>query len=89
MIVVLGVNTVLWGIVGLVPRDRLARSPATVRRPHARQPCRGRLRRCLIAAHNEELTIAGTIRSAFALVPPGNVFVVSDGSTDQQCQAAA
>ncbi|WP_295792241.1 glycosyltransferase family 2 protein [uncultured Microbacterium sp.] len=36
----------------------------------------------LIAAHNEQLVIADAVRAARALVPAANVFVVSDGSTD-------
>ncbi|PPG25882.1 glycosyl transferase [Pseudoclavibacter sp. RFBG4] len=36
----------------------------------------------LIAAHNEELVIGDTIRSAAAQVPAANIFVASDGSTD-------
>jgi biofilm PGA synthesis N-glycosyltransferase PgaC len=95
MIVMLGVNTVLWGTVGLVRAIF-----AVVRRHRHRRRNRvgGHLPHCrmqagsvavLIAAHNEQLVITGTIRSALALVPPGNVFVVSDGSTDNTVQVAA
>lgn len=42
----------------------------------------------LVAAHNEEMVIAHTIRSALSLVPPGNVFVVSDGSSDDTVRIA-
>ena len=36
----------------------------------------------LVAAHNEELVIAETIRAASRLVDTGNIFIISDGSTD-------
>jgi len=42
----------------------------------------------LIPAHNEELVIADSLRAIMALVPPRNVHVVSDGSTDGTVQIA-
>jgi poly-beta-1,6-N-acetyl-D-glucosamine synthase len=55
--------------------------------PAARQPRRARPLTVrdvavLIPAHNEAVVIADTLRSIMALVPPGNVHVVSDASTD-------
>jgi cellulose synthase/poly-beta-1,6-N-acetylglucosamine synthase-like glycosyltransferase len=80
LVLVLGINTMIWGLAGLTrvvihwvhpprapqPGQRLEPSDVAV----------------LIAAHNEELVIANTIRSASALVPVGNIFVASDASTD-------
>ncbi|MGO4102710.1 glycosyltransferase [Leifsonia sp. YAF41] len=88
MIVVLGVNTVLWTTVGL------CRAVGSRFTRHRRWPNQGSRIGAgsvavLIAAHNEELIIARTIRSARALVPHGNVFVVSDGSTDNTVKVAA
>jgi len=87
MLVVLGVNTVLWGTVGLV------RAIVSFFTRHRQRPLQGRVEvdavAVLIAAHNEEQVITGTIRSAFALVPAGNIFVVSDGSSDGTVQIAA
>lgn len=90
MVVVLGVNTVLWGLVGLgrvlfalFTRHRYRRWPEQHSRVGAEAVA------VLIAAHNEQLIIARTIRSAFAVVPSGNVFVVSDGSTDGTVRVAA
>ncbi|HEX3389710.1 MAG TPA: glycosyltransferase family 2 protein, partial [Streptosporangiaceae bacterium] len=42
----------------------------------------------LIPAHNEALVIEESLRSIMALVPRGNVHVVSDGSTDATVQIA-
>ncbi len=81
LVLVLGVNTTVWGLAGLTrlvlgrlrrgrplpPGDRVEATEVAV----------------LIAAHNEELVIAKTIESALSLlVPNENIFVVSDGSHD-------
>ncbi len=42
----------------------------------------------LIPAHNEELVIQNSIAAIAALVPRGNIHVVSDGSTDQTAELA-
>ena len=42
----------------------------------------------LVAAHNEELVISATIRTASALVPVQNIFVISDMSTDNTAAIA-
>ena len=42
----------------------------------------------LIPAHNEALVIGESLRSIMALVPRGNVHVVSDGSTDATVEIA-
>ncbi|SDP94421.1 Glycosyltransferase, catalytic subunit of cellulose synthase and poly-beta-1,6-N-acetylglucosamine synthase [Actinopolyspora xinjiangensis] len=42
----------------------------------------------LMAAHNEELVITESLESVTELVPPGNVHVVSDGSTDRTVELA-
>jgi biofilm PGA synthesis N-glycosyltransferase PgaC len=42
----------------------------------------------LIPAHNEALVIEESLRSIMALVPSGNVHVVSDGSTDATVEIA-
>ena len=52
--------------VGLIPAGRLTRDEVAV----------------LVAAHNEEMVIAETIRVAETLVDSANIFVASDGSTD-------
>lgn len=79
-IMVFGVNTTVWGLVGL------GRVGATVvRRSRKELPGVGLAAgdvAVLIAAHNEELVIANTIRSASALVPLGNIFIASDASVD-------
>jgi len=42
----------------------------------------------VVAAHNEALVIAGTIRAASRLVDTKNIHVVSDGSTDDTASVA-
>jgi len=42
----------------------------------------------LVAAHNEELVIGQTIRAASRLVDTGNIFIISDGSTDTTADVA-
>ncbi|TKV61716.1 glycosyltransferase family 2 protein [Nakamurella flava] len=96
-IVVLGVSTLFWTVVGL------GRSLAGLRhreRPglhtrdrHTHRSGRGPRRdgdgvprprevAILIAAHNEAVVIGETISRATALVPAANIHVVSDGSSD-------
>ena len=43
----------------------------------------------LIPAHNEAMVIEDSIRAVLELVPPANVHVVSDGSTDNTYELAA
>jgi poly-beta-1,6-N-acetyl-D-glucosamine synthase len=42
----------------------------------------------LIPAHNEAVVIGDSLKSIMALVPPGNVHVVSDGSSDDTARIA-
>jgi cellulose synthase/poly-beta-1,6-N-acetylglucosamine synthase-like glycosyltransferase len=113
LVLVLGVNTILWTVVGLVrfasstsaagasstsptgatsTRATASSTNATARRtapdrrtaaapPGYRIPTTADVA-VLVAAHDEELVIADTIRSAAEHVPLDQVFVVSDGSTD-------
>jgi len=86
LILVMGVNTALWGSVGLVRliSNRIRREPP--------RPVKGQLQAkdvaILIAARNEELVIEDTIRSAAALVPLSNIFVASDDSKDATARIA-
>lgn len=81
LVMVLGLNTLLWGFTGA---GRFA-----IRRLRKRRESRHLDEvvvddvAVLIAAHNEELVIANTIRSALSVgVPGGHIFVASDGSSD-------
>ncbi|TPX00834.1 glycosyltransferase, partial [Schumannella luteola] len=80
VLVVVGLNTLLWlsaGIVRVVAA-RLRRPAGTdvAGVPDASQVA------IVIAAHDEELVIEATIRSAARQVPVENVFVACDGCTD-------
>ncbi|HUG50432.1 MAG TPA: glycosyltransferase family 2 protein [Terrimesophilobacter sp.] len=82
LILVLGVNTMIWGLVGI------CRGVARRFRRFESGPNDGAVDlksvAVLIAARNEELVIRTTIYSVLAQRIPGDhVFVVSDGSTDQ------
>ncbi|WP_020659886.1 glycosyltransferase family 2 protein [Amycolatopsis benzoatilytica] len=119
---IVGVNFMLWGLVGLC---RLAEPFAVeARRLHRRMrraaplPPRGRTGLCLpagpdwrllvgrpprravrdrmtvddvavlIPAHNEAAVIGQSLAAIVSLVPPANVHVVSDGSTDRTAEIA-
>ncbi|KAB1662555.1 glycosyltransferase family 2 protein [Pseudoclavibacter chungangensis] len=83
LILLVSANSVLWVTSSVVrwvtgvPR----RLSGLGERRRARIPTREDVA-VLVAAHNEELGIARTVRSAHEHVPRGNVFVASDGSTD-------
>lgn len=82
----IGVSTLVWGVAalcrllaeGCVQEGLLSPSMYYRRNEVA----------VLIAAHNEELVIADAVAAALRLVPAGNVFVVSDGSTDATVERA-
>src|SRR5690606_6808837 len=80
MIVVVGVNTLLWVGAGLV-RLAAARLGGRPRHRGGRIPRPDEVA-IVIAAHNEALVIEATIRSAARQVPVENVFVACDGCTD-------
>jgi cellulose synthase/poly-beta-1,6-N-acetylglucosamine synthase-like glycosyltransferase len=75
-----GLSTLVWGAAALVrlavegrPRDALLEPSMFYRADEVA---------VLIAAHDEQLVIADAVRAARRLVPATNVFVVSDGSSD-------
>jgi cellulose synthase/poly-beta-1,6-N-acetylglucosamine synthase-like glycosyltransferase len=85
-VLMFGVNTVLWSTAGAVrwlrhevwPVGAHCYASTAVRCPVPR------LSRVavLMAAHNEEDVISAAIRSVTRLIPPEQVFVASDGSSD-------
>jgi biofilm PGA synthesis N-glycosyltransferase PgaC len=87
LVMVLGVNTILWGCTGagrfvirLVRKRRI---------PQHRSQVVVNDVAVLIAAHNEELVIANTLRSALSVQVPGeHIFVASDGSHDATAEIA-
>lgn len=85
-VVVVGLTTILWASSAAVrvaaARWRGPEPPAGGRAPTPEGVA------IVVAAHNEELVIAATIRSAARQVPIDNVFVVSDGSTDRTAEVA-
>ncbi len=90
-VIVAGLGTLLW-VSSAVMRVIVARARAArVRGRHALSvamvPGPEEVA-VVIAAHNEELVIAETIRSAARQVPVENVFVVSDGSRDRTVEVA-
>lgn len=96
IVLVLGMTVTLWSMVGLgrLAAYQLTRSPTRRRSAGGGggNPLSDRLTidqvAVLVAAHDEEPVIAETIAVAGCQVPAGNVFVVSDGSTDRTAQAA-
>lgn len=86
-VLIVGVNTLLWGLFGLA---RYAGSRIRPVRPTPRsgQSVSVEGVAVLIAARDEELVIGHTIASACAQVRPEQVFVASDGSTDDTAGVA-
>ncbi|MBG6059204.1 biofilm PGA synthesis N-glycosyltransferase PgaC [Cryobacterium sp. MP_M5] len=97
LILVMGVNTALWGSVGAArvvahwARRLSAHGSHSQLAPGAHAGSR-RLTpddvAVLVAAHNEELVIANTIRSAAGIVPVRNIFISSDASSDATADIA-
>jgi cellulose synthase/poly-beta-1,6-N-acetylglucosamine synthase-like glycosyltransferase len=96
-----GANFVLWGLVGVARLTDEHRGRARRRAPKSApeatpipiQPPAARLAvadvAVLIAAHNEAVVIQDSLAAIIELVPRRNVFVVSDGSTDDTMALAA
>ncbi|WP_207454619.1 glycosyltransferase family 2 protein [Herbiconiux sp. SYSU D00978] len=81
LVLVIGLNTLFWGAVGVVRLLADRRPPRTGGVPlHAVA--------VVIAAHNEEAVIASTLKSAARLLPVNQIFVASDGSTDRTAELA-
>ncbi|MBM9467042.1 glycosyltransferase family 2 protein [Nakamurella leprariae] len=95
LIVVVGVSTVVWSLVGLgrLVAERIGRTgPAGAGRRGRVGPDGSALQPAdvavLVAAHDEELVIAGTIAAAATLVPVHHIHVISDGSSDRTAEIA-
>lgn len=76
----IGFSTLVWGIAACCRVADAGRAGAGLLSPS--MYFRSREVAVLIAAHDEQLVIADAVRAARALVPARNVFVVSDGSSD-------
>jgi biofilm PGA synthesis N-glycosyltransferase PgaC len=85
LVAVVGIGTLFWSSAGIV---RMI-AGALRRRPEAYHPVvsKGAVA-IVIAAHNEELVIDKTLDSAMSLVPCGQVYVASDGSSDATAELA-
>ncbi|WP_382304096.1 glycosyltransferase [Herbiconiux sp. UC225_62] len=83
LVLVLGINTIIWATVGgmRVIAARARRKGTVPVRLRAGAPTRDQVA-ILMAAHNEEMVIGNTIASLAEFGHDVNVFVVSDGSTD-------
>lgn len=85
LVVVVGVNTLLWVSAGAVRVLAARMRSASAGDGRAPEPDDVAI---VIAAHNEELVIAATIRSAARQVPARNIFVACDGCTDHTAEVA-
>lgn len=97
VVLVLGVNATLWGFLGLlrwcderVVAPVLHRLQRLTRSAPGAPPARVRVDQVavLMAAHDEALVIEDSLRALTALVPAGNVHVVSDWSSDATAEIA-
>jgi poly-beta-1,6-N-acetyl-D-glucosamine synthase len=86
VVLVLGVNFTLWGMLGLVRvvDDHVFRrlSKGVRRMLPSERALDVTDVALLIPAHNEELVLGRTVASAAELLPVENIYVVSDGSED-------
>lgn len=85
IVIVLGVNLVLWTIVGgfRAVSDRIVKPPPLS--PGRLWPSDVAV---LIPAHNEEPVIAASIQSALKVVPAANIHVIADGCHDATAEIA-
>jgi uncharacterized alkaline shock family protein YloU len=102
VVVVFGVNFTLWGSIGLlrfaqgVWQGRGSRVPVDAQ-PVVGEPGIATVRHrltvddvaVLIPAHNEEATLVRTLDSVARIVPRGNIYVISDASTDRTVAIAS
>jgi biofilm PGA synthesis N-glycosyltransferase PgaC len=94
-VLVLGVSTVLWSVVGACrfASERVARVLHRNRERSSTTTKYGHRFRIsdvgvLIPAHNEAAALGDSLRAASALLPLSNIHVVSDGSTDRTAEVA-
>jgi poly-beta-1,6-N-acetyl-D-glucosamine synthase len=82
---VVGIGTIFWSSAGIIRRI----SAVFRRQPAGYQPLvsKGAVA-IVIAAHNEELVIDKTLDSAMSLLPCGQIYVASDGSSDLTAELA-
>jgi biofilm PGA synthesis N-glycosyltransferase PgaC len=82
VVLLVGVSTILWSSIGLI---RVIASWTTRGTGNEVQPRHPETKdvAVIIAAHNEEMVISGTLRSLEKLMPASNIYVVSDGSSDR------
>ncbi|HEY1531256.1 MAG TPA: glycosyltransferase family 2 protein [Galbitalea sp.] len=82
---VVGVGTLFWSTSGIIRTiaSRIRRVP-----PSYQPIVPTSSVAIIIAAHNEELVIEKTLDSAMSLLPPGQVYVASDGSSDRTAELA-
>lgn len=93
VLVVLGINTLIWTVVGLC-RYLAARLPAGTTRSeltaveHSRHRFGPEHVAAIIPAHNEAAVLEDSLRAVAALLPVSNIHVISDGSTDDTAAIA-
>jgi biofilm PGA synthesis N-glycosyltransferase PgaC len=83
IVLVIGVNVLIWGSVSLV-RVVTRLRPQVAVAPRFRNEDVA----IIMAAHNEEAVLADSLRAASALLPPSQIHVVSDGSSDRTAEIA-
>ncbi|WP_127794149.1 glycosyltransferase family 2 protein [Agromyces sp. LHK192] len=88
VIALIGVNTLLWASVGAARAIRLRLVPPAIS-PRSSSAVRRSRVAVLIPAHDEAAVIAATVRSARGQVPVDQIFVVSDGSSDDTARVAS
>ena len=97
LVTLVGFNLLIWGSVGLVRLAveifaRIRGLKMLVRKLIPQRSTTRTLTKndvaIIMAAYNEELVIAKSIRSLLVLVPPQNIYIISDGSKDNTAEIA-
>lgn len=91
VLLLLGFSFTLWMTIGSI---RFAEQRHTARKKNGHGNIDGSTRlssadvAVLVPAHNEELTIGATLKSAMRLVPVSNIHVIADGCSDDTAAIA-
>lgn len=97
LVTLVGFNLLIWGSVGVIRLivEAMARMPWLRIMVQRLVPQRSTTRTLtkndvaiIMAAYNEELVIAKSIRSLLVLVAPENIYIISDGSKDATADIA-
>ena len=83
-----GVSAIVWSLVGACRFVGERARPGRRRARRGKQALTPEQAAVLVCAHNEEQSLPTCLAAATRIVPPHNIFVASDGSTDDTVRIA-